>query len=153
MPSCSSACESRARSKSPETVKSDSARHMGSTVWVGLWVKGGREREQQGGRGRERGDQAHTVVAGGGVGICSLPEVGGVGARPGESTSCPSICLPCMFRRPDHRRTCFDVWVLGLRVHGLGFRVWGVGCGVWGVGCGMWGVGCGVWGVGCGVWG
>ena len=101
---------------------------------------GERARATERERERER-RQAHTVVAGGGGGICSLPEVGGVGARPGESTSFPSICLPCMFRRPDHRRTCFDVWVLGLRVHGLGFRVWGVGCGVWGVGCGVWGVG------------
>ena len=30
-------------SEFPETVESDGARHMGSTVWLGLWVK--RERE------------------------------------------------------------------------------------------------------------
>lgn len=31
-----------AGSKFSETIQSDGASHMGGTVWVGLWVKGGR---------------------------------------------------------------------------------------------------------------
>ena len=38
---------SLARSKFPDTVKSDGARHMGSTVWLGLRVNGERERERE----------------------------------------------------------------------------------------------------------
>ena len=42
--------------KFPETVKSDGARHMGSTVWLDLWVKGERESE------RERGESPATLT-------------------------------------------------------------------------------------------
>jgi len=43
----------------PETVKSDGARHMGSSVWVGLWVKGETEGEGEGERKREREATKH----------------------------------------------------------------------------------------------
>jgi len=66
-----------------ETVNSDGARHMGSTVQVGVWLEGPRERERE----RERETpvyeplrEAHTVVAGeGGVrAVCPSWGVSGV---------------------------------------------------------------------------
>jgi len=42
--------ESRAWSEFPQIVESDGTRHMGSTVQVGLWVRGGGE----GGREKEK---------------------------------------------------------------------------------------------------
>ena len=33
------------RSKFPETVQPDGAHHVGSTMWLDVWVKGGGERE------------------------------------------------------------------------------------------------------------
>ena len=56
--------------------------HMGSTVRLGLWVKGEREGE------RERGDQAPTVASGEG-GTPSLPE----SAPQQKSTVLPSQML------------------------------------------------------------
>ena len=59
------------------------ARHMGSTVWLGFWVKGGRarERDREGEtRGHEPSTETQAVVAGD-WGTCSLPEVGGENKR------------------------------------------------------------------------
>ena len=61
------------RVKFPATIESDDAHHFGGTVWLGLRVKGKRER----GRDREAA-AAQRVVAAGGGGVQSARGVWGV---------------------------------------------------------------------------